>query len=154
MIQNFLYCFNRTIDEYLTDPLQNAAGRMGLFRIIYSLFYLWVLTDYVPAYLAHLPASMVHKVDILQVFPDQLPIEFFEVLIAVLSAALVFLLAGFRTYIATGVVLFSGFLLESFHISSGFEHGSIFLMLISRSSCSSLETGELHGQSTQSGHKG
>jgi hypothetical protein len=124
----FIAKINRTVDRWLTAPESNAAGRLGLFRIVYAVFYLWALTGYLPGYLANLPAHLLDEVLILQVIPNNLPVAFFEGLLAMLVAALVFLLFGYKTRWATAVVLVSGGLLESFLISSGFEHSTIFLM--------------------------
>lgn len=124
----FINKASRAVDRWLTAPESHAAGRLGLFRIGYAVFYLWTLTGYLPGYLANLPGYLLDEVLILQVIPDHLPVAFFEGLLAVLVAALVFLLFGYKTRWATAVVLVSGGLLESFLVSSGFEHGTIFLM--------------------------
>lgn len=42
MIRTLLFPFCRA-DAWLTAPTPNAAGRLGLYRILYALFYLWYL---------------------------------------------------------------------------------------------------------------
>ena len=52
-----LQWINSAFERWFTASEPNAAGRMGVFRILYSVFYLWNLS-YLHAYvLAHVPEN-------------------------------------------------------------------------------------------------
>ena len=118
---------NRGIDHWLTFPEPNAAGNMGLFRVLYAMFYLWTISDYTPANLHEVPYELDWPIILNQWIPERPPPEFFELLGTAQVAGLVLLLFGYRTRIATAVVLIAGGLLESYFVSVDIEHASLFL---------------------------
>lgn len=108
---------NANINAWFTQPEINSAGRIGLFRIIYSLFYLWHLSIHSSVFLSGMPSFFVEqKVYLVRyLFSDfgasQSPL-FFYVLESFLVAALVLLAFGYKTRTATAFVLLIGCLNE------------------------------------------
>jgi hypothetical protein len=100
---------------------------MGLFRILYSLFYLWYLSVHFAARQGNLPA--MHRFPILAIrpFPAELPGLFFQGLESFLVTALVLLLVGYWVRWSTTIVLVLGGVLEAFYVSTDAEHSTIFL---------------------------
>ena len=114
---------------WLTAPETRIAGRMGLFRVIYTVFYLWHLSWVDGATLGLLPGAVWQPVDLLRVVPLRLPSTLPGILESSLVAALVMLLAGLWVRPVTLAVLVLGTLLEAFHQSFGkVEHASVFLV--------------------------
>lgn len=110
--------FNTGINAWFTQPEANAAGSMGLFRIIYSLFYLWHLSIHSADFLSGLPSFYVEEQVYLvrYLFTDfgaSLSPLFFYTLESFLVAALVLLAFGYKTRTATVAVLLIGSLLEA-----------------------------------------
>ncbi len=114
--------FNAGINAWFTQPEVNAAGNVGLFRIIYSLFYLWHLSTHSYDFLSGMPSFyVVEQVYLVRyLFQDfgasQSPL-FFYILESFLVAALVLLAFGYKTRIATVAVLVIGGLLEALSAS-------------------------------------
>jgi hypothetical protein len=96
------------VDDWLTVPEANAAGRIGLFRILFSAFYLWHLSTYSAASLSGLPAVHRSRILLIEYLPKHSPQEFFELHESILVAALVVLMVGFCVRLVTAVVLVSG----------------------------------------------
>lgn len=115
------------LDRLLTAPEPNAAGRLGLFRIVFALFYLWSMVEYRPGMLYGVPEQFRETVALNGWYALDPPLWFFELLGPVLIGALVLLLLGLRTRMATVVVLVVGGLLEAYFTSLDLESGSIFL---------------------------
>lgn len=108
---------NANINAWFTQPEVNSAGRMGLFRIIYSLFYLWHLSIHSSVFLSGMPSFFVEqKVYLVRyLFSDfgaSLSPVFFYVLESFLVAALVLLAFGYKTRTMTAFVLLIGCLNE------------------------------------------
>ena len=113
---------NANINAWFTRPEPNSAGSMGLFRIIYSLFYLWHLSVHSADILSGMPSFFVeYKVYLVKyIFRDfgaSLPPLFFYGLESFLVAALVLLAFGYKTRMATVFVLLIGSLLEALSAS-------------------------------------
>lgn len=113
---------NASINAWFTQPEVNSAGSMGLFRIIYSFFYLWHLSIHSSDFLSGIPSFYVEeKVYLVRyIFRDfgaSLPPLFFQTLEAFLVAALVLLVFGYKTRMATASVLLIGGLLEALSTS-------------------------------------
>lgn len=114
-------------ERLLTRPEPNAARRLGLYRIGFAVFYLWVLFDYRHAVLADVPAHMRSSLLInLWNFTNPPP-AFFTFLAFTLTAALVCLMLGLKTRLATAAVLVLGALYESYYVSLDFEHATVLL---------------------------
>lgn len=113
---------NANINAWFTRPEPNSAGSMGLFRIIYSLFYLWHLSVHSADFLRGMPSFFVeYRVYLVRyIFRDfgaSLPPLFFYGLESFLVAALVLLAFGYKTRMATIFVLLIGSLLEALSAS-------------------------------------
>lgn len=119
---------NATVNDWLTAPEFNAAGRLGLFRTLFSIFYLWHLSTNFTEMPSGLPAAHRHRILLIELFPQHLPPVFFEMLESLLVMALVLLMVGFRSRLATAIVLVSGSILEAFYISIDVGHATVFLV--------------------------
>lgn len=105
------------INNWFTRPEPNAAGKMGIFRILYALFYLWHLSTHSTEFLSGMPGFFVEKEVYLvkYLFSDfgaSFPPLFFHILESFLVAALVLLAFGYKTRFATIAVLLIGCLTE------------------------------------------
>lgn len=111
------------------SPEANAAGRLGIFRIIYALFYLWYLSANRISYLSSLPADAFRQTILLSYFlPKPLPALIASGLEFCLVAALIMLLCGSYTQLSTLAVMVSGCLLEACYSSVDHELGMVFLV--------------------------
>lgn len=117
-VGSILQKVNVSINNWFLQPEPNAAGSMGLFRIIYSLFYLWHLSIHSADFLSGLPSFYVEeKVYLVKyLFSDfgasLSPLVFYG-LESFLVAALVLLAFGYKTRTATAAVLLIGSFLEA-----------------------------------------
>lgn len=130
---------NQAIDRWLTAPEPNAAGNMGIYRILYSLFYLWHLSSQFAVYLSGFSAVASSIPDVKKVydvkwfgrwvesFGPPSP-AFYQALEFVLVAALILLLFGYKTRWVTLVVIAVGCFIEAGYISFNFEHASVLLV--------------------------
>jgi hypothetical protein len=117
------------VERWFTAPEPAAAGRMGLFRILFGLFYLWHLSLFDVSLVADLPAdyrsSPVLLFDRLSIDPSRLQLRLLD---GVLVAALVLLVVGLRTRAVTGVILVAGLLREALLAGTNVENGNVFLV--------------------------
>ena len=116
-VLSMIRSLNASINAWFTQPEVNSAGRIGLFRIIYSFFYLWHLSTHSSDFLSGMPSFYVEqKVYLVRyIFPDfgaSLSPLFFHTLESLLVAALVLLAFGYKTRTATASVLLLGCLSE------------------------------------------
>ncbi|MDJ0843612.1 hypothetical protein [Crocosphaera sp.] len=123
---------NFKINQWFMQPEPNAAGSLGIFRILFCLFYLWHLSTQFFDHLSGLPAVHWHyNLYLLRYFfpglGEPLPIVFFNVLESSLVFALFILLFGYKTRIATFFVLVLGSLIEAFHTATDAEHGTVLM---------------------------
>lgn len=124
-----VYQLNARVDNWFTAPEANAAGRLGLFRILFSLFYLWNLSSNFAARLGDLPPAFYYqRILLIEWLPKRLPPTVFELLESLLVAALIVLMVGFRVRLATAVVLMIGCVLEAFYMGIDAEHSTVFLV--------------------------
>ncbi len=124
---------NTAIDRWLTAPEVNAAGRIGLYRIIYGLFYLWTMQplSYYTAY-ARLPEDQWDPIATISWLEHSRPAPFlFHIMPLVLVVSLVLLTIGFRTRLATLLVLIAGtFLTGAYYSFTGkVDHGNTFMVV-------------------------
>jgi hypothetical protein len=120
---------NRVFDRWLTAPERNAAGRMGLFRMVFSLFLIWQASQGHFVLAAQMPTTAWRPIALLSWLPHvQTPSPlFYYSLEAAFIFTLVLLLIGYRVRLMTLLVLVLGFVLEAFRLSFGrIEHGSVF----------------------------
>lgn len=110
---NVLQRLDHRYSRWLTRPAKNAAGRMGLYRIIYSLFYLWFISHLRFGELGLIPPEQ-WKPTILFRGLSPLPSFGYSILEVALVMALVLLLLGYKSRYANLVVLIAGFSLAIF----------------------------------------
>lgn len=117
VVRSTIQNLNKSINDWFTEPEANSAGRIGLFRIIYSLFYLWHLSTHSSEFLSGMPSFYIEqKVYLVRYlfsdFGTSLSPLFFHTLESFLVAAIVLLAFGYKTRISTFFVLFIGCLIE------------------------------------------
>lgn len=112
--------------QWLTRPAQNAAGRMGLYRIIYSFFYLWFLSPLKFSELSLVPKSRWQPTILFSGLPP-LPGFSYPVMEVLLVMALVLLLLGYKTRLANLIVLVMGFGLAGFRTGFLMQERTIVL---------------------------
>src|SRR5262245_19158119 len=91
------------IDAWLLAPCPRAAGNLGLLRILYSIFYLWMLSVLPPSLLSG-EALPRQRMLILLPFPGDWSPLGFQILDTVLVTALVLLLIGWSVRAMTMIV--------------------------------------------------
>jgi hypothetical protein len=117
---------NRVVHDWLVVPEKRAAGRLGLFRIGYSIFYLWNLSFHFAAPLDDVLAVSRRSHLLLDRIGTWwqswlLPAE------AILVGSLVLLLLGFTTRTMTGIVLVLGSAYEGIFTLVDAEQATVFL---------------------------
>lgn len=119
---------NGAIDRWLTaSPVAHAPQSLGIFRIVYALFYLWHLSFQRAELLAGLPANSRGRVVLVNWFPFDAPPIAFQAIESVLVASIVLLLFGWRTRLMTAAVFSAGALLEGLFSVGDKENGAVFL---------------------------
>ncbi|MEM9345151.1 MAG: hypothetical protein AAGB26_00910 [Planctomycetota bacterium] len=113
---------------WLTGHEANAAGRLGLFRIVYCVFYLFLLIEYHAPLLYDFPRFLQRR----SVFAGRWLVDppwiFYELIVPCLVASLVLLLIGLWTRVMTAVVLVVGGLLEAHLSGVDMERATAFVM--------------------------
>ncbi|MBC8106956.1 MAG: hypothetical protein H7Z14_10230 [Anaerolineae bacterium] len=116
------------IDRWLTAPaVAHAPQSLGIFRIIYALFYLWHLSFQRAELLSGLPRASRRLIVVAAWFPFDTPPIVFQAIESIVVACLVLLLFGWRTRVMTAAVLVAGALLESLFSVADKENGTVFL---------------------------
>lgn len=119
---------NAAVDRWLLRPEPNAAGRMGLFRIVYCLFYLYHLSDHFIANLSGLAYEHHLRTFLVEWIPLYAqPTWFLNLTEASLVGAIVLLMIGYHTWLATIAVLLLGCVYEGWLISIDREHAAVML---------------------------
>jgi hypothetical protein len=116
------------IDGWFTAAEPRAAGRMGWFRIVYALIYLWHLSLFELATMSGMPSWSRTALVLLAPLPADLSPAWSQGLEQVLVAALVLLLIGWRVRWMTAVVLVAGVLREAWPSSVAVENSNVFLV--------------------------
>lgn len=116
--------------QWLSAPVENAAGTIGIFRILYAFFYLWRIADRDFRVLAAIPPAEWQPISFLSFdalfFLPTLPVM--NIAQLSLVGGLAALLVGYGVPIATLVVLVSGLYLDTVVFSYGkVDHSSMFL---------------------------
>ncbi len=121
--------FERSVNHWLTTPEENAAGRLGLYRIIYAvsaLMYGLVTLNY--AEIATMPAYNWRPVAILAWMPAIPSADVLTMIYVTYIVSLVFLLFGLWTRWSTLVVLISGMTFAGIVYSFGkIDHSDTFM---------------------------
>ncbi len=116
------------IDTWFTAPEPNAAQNMGVFRIVYTLFYLWQLSLLDLRKIAGFPEHNVYELVIFHVLPFDLGVRFFMTLDVMLVASLVLLGFGWRVKAMTWAVLALGVVREAYPAAIHVESANVFLV--------------------------
>lgn len=114
-------------DGWLTAPVPGAAGRLGLYRIAFAVFYLWRSSFIDERDVADLSRAFHRPIFLAAFWPSSLPEPLLQILAAALVASLVLLMVGLQTRCATVAVLILGILLETAHARVDHSRGAIFL---------------------------
>jgi hypothetical protein len=111
------------LEGWFAAPEVNAAGRMGLYRILYGLWFLWLFAGIDFGGLAarpYPPPKPVGVMALLTALPVTVqPAEFARLLAFLLGGGLVLLTFGLATRSTTGLVLVCSALLFAWDSSSG-----------------------------------
>lgn len=121
---------NNFTDKWLTYPEKNAAGRLGIFRIIFAIFYLWFMSFHSAIKLSYLPISL-SQTEFLFTFDNFfkfLPSQTWVILETIIVALLILLMIGYRVQIVTLMLLIFGTVLESFYYKLGNEDSTVMLV--------------------------
>ncbi len=125
-----VFCWlEERVNAWLTAPEANAAGRLSLFRILFGLTYLWILSPLYHVELAQIPLIEWQPLTFVEwLFAAPPGPEFYLVIEVLLAVSLVLLVVGFHTRLATLGVLVFGLPLDLLVYSFGkVSHGSLFL---------------------------
>jgi hypothetical protein len=125
-IAGFLGRVHAGIRDWLTTPFPHAAGRLGLFRVLFSLFFLWHLSTYTGRFLGDVPAAHRMPMLLLAPFPWPGPMAI-GILESLLVALLVVLCLGLFTRVVTLVVLVVALLYEGHFFSVDQEHATLVI---------------------------
>lgn len=100
---------NDRIDGWLAPPTPGAAGRLGVFRVVYAAFYLYIISPFETTAMAHVPEHRWIPAALMRTFTDDIPSAgALGAIEAALVGALVLLLLGLLTRTATVAVLLLG----------------------------------------------
>ncbi|MGF1523532.1 MAG: hypothetical protein ACFBSF_14545 [Leptolyngbyaceae cyanobacterium] len=99
----------------MKSPVPNAAGRMGLFRILYSLFSLWLCSYLHYGEMSLIPAEQWEPT-LLLAWLNHPPYTVIPICEALLAAALILLLVGYQTRVATFMIFLLGVCLTAIRI--------------------------------------
>lgn len=113
------------LDHWWTRPLKNAAGRYGLYRIVFSLSYLWHVSEFDLRALFGAPDGPQPMLPFLQLLPASPSLGFLQGLDALLVFALCLLAAGVRVPVSTAAVLVLGIVREAMLSQFGVENGNL-----------------------------
>lgn len=121
---------NQHVNNWLTAPEANAAGRMGLYRILYALFYLSYLPLMHAPQLGTLPDAEWRPVLAMLWSPGVPAVTWLQMMQVGLVAGLVLLVIGYRVRLATVLVLLTGLFIVSTRFSFGkVDHANTFMMV-------------------------
>lgn len=121
--------FNRLIDRWLTAPEPNAARRLCLYRVLFSVYYLWEISDVYGRAAGELGQIIWRPIIPLSFLSSAPPPLMMELIESLLVASLVLLLVGFRVRTVTVAVLVLGLLFEGTRMSYGrAEHAGAFMV--------------------------
>jgi hypothetical protein len=114
------------VDAWFTAPEPNAAGRMGLFRIVYALFYLWHVSLFDLRAMGGMPRHHWQVPMLLSGFPDDPAL--LQGIDLALAGVLVLLAFGLHVRLMTFLVLVIGVLREAYPSVLDVEDGNVFLI--------------------------
>lgn len=118
------------IDAWLTQPEVNAAGRLGIYRIIYCLVYLIFMSVSLETLgeISKTPVNSWNPTPILLWMASPPPEMVIMFIVAVQTIAIILLLLGWKVRWMTGIILVAGILTTAFKISVGgkVDHSGTF----------------------------
>ncbi len=97
--------FNKRFTLWMSSPEVNAAGRIGLFRILYSIYCLWLYSHFRFSELSTIPTIQWEPIHILFWLNSPPPPYSFPVTESLLAFCLILLLVGYKTRLATALIL-------------------------------------------------
>lgn len=123
------YRIERNVNRWLTTPESNAAGRLGLYRIIYAVMALtYVLPPSQYAQIALIPDFLWRPVIVTSWLESPPPMTFLTAVECFYIASLVLLMLGLKVRLMTLVVLISGLLFTGVLYSFGkLDHSDTFM---------------------------
>jgi len=115
--------FYLIIEKWFSAPEQNAAGRMGLYRILFCIWYIWLLTEIDFNAFAMRPSVATDPVGMISLLNDlsllnETGFSLYWVSL-ILIASLITLMFGLLTRVSTALVLICGALLFAWDSSFG-----------------------------------
>lgn len=125
MIQ-LLKRLEKNYTQWLSSPAPNAAGRIGLFRILYSLFSLWLCSYLHYGEMNLIPAIQWKPIFLLS-WLDSPPYQLIPIFESLLVSSLILLLVGYQTRLATLFILILGSGLTAIRISL-FMNDALFMV--------------------------
>ena len=116
------------VDSWFVAPEPNAAGRMGLFRIVYAIFYLWHLSLFDLRASSGMPRHHQQRLAVLTWLPQDPSPAVLQGLDMAMVCALVLLALGLRVRLMTCVVLLIGVVREAYPSTVDVENANVFLV--------------------------
>ncbi len=113
-------------DRWLRASAPNAAGRMGLYRIVYSFFFLWFFSYLKFTELSYIPVTQWNP-PLLFSWLSKPPAIFFPLAESLLAALLILMLVGYCTRLTTVLVFLLGFVLTGMRASLLLREHTIML---------------------------
>ncbi len=118
------------IDGWFTRPSANAAGQVGLYRIVFGLGYLWHVSLFDVGAIVGAPNPPREALPFLQLVPSATSSGALQGLEMVLVGALVLLVAGLWVPMSTAVVLVAGIAREGYFSQFDIENGNLMLVFL------------------------
>jgi len=112
-------------DQWWTRPLPNAAGRYGLYRMVFALSYLWHVSEFDLRALFGAPSGPEPFLPFLQLLPASPSMGFLQGVDVLLVLSLFLLAAGIRVPLSTALVLVVGLIREALLSEYGVENGNL-----------------------------
>jgi len=121
------------VDKWLTVPESNAAGRLGLYRIIFAISYLFLISQPAARFaeLSKAPANAWYPTPILIWTQGPPSGDFLAGLMLIHTLAIILLIVGWRVRLVTLVALIAGTAIGALSIGVGghIDHSKTFLMV-------------------------
>jgi hypothetical protein len=110
--------------------MTNSAGRVGLFRIVFAIGYLWHVSLFDMSAIAGAPESTRALLPFVQLLPSGVSVGALHGLEMLLVAALILLLVGLWVPVSTALVLCAGLAREGYLSQFDIENGNLMPVLL------------------------